>query len=59
MTEQDVSDHDRLICIDVKVTELKKQFSNHLSHHFRYSIMAWGVALSAIVGLIVIVIKVL
>jgi len=49
MKEQ--SDHDLLICIDVKLKTLTKHFENHLSHHFRYNILAWTIALGAIVTL--------
>ena len=45
------NDHDILICLEVKLKELKNDFENHLVHHFRYSIMAWGIALTAIVTL--------
>lgn len=51
------TDHDLLIAMNEKLTELGKQFSNHLSHHFRYSLMAWGIALSAIVTLVVFIVK--
>ena len=53
------TDHDILIRVETKQNALMKQFSNHLSHHFHYSIMAWGIALSAVVSLAIIVIKVL
>jgi len=55
----DRNDHDILICLEVKLKELKADFENHLIHHFRYSIMAWGVALGAIVTLAIALIKVL
>lgn len=42
------TDHDLLICIDVKLKELKNNFTNHLQHHFRYSIMAWGIAATSL-----------
>lgn len=48
-----MNDHDLLICIDAKLKELKIQFDNHLQHHFRYNIMAWGIALAALIGLII------
>ena len=44
---------ERLIKIETILEDLKKDFDNHLSHHFRYSIMAWGIALAALVGLII------
>lgn len=52
-------DHDLLIEINTILKELKIDFDNHLSHHFRYSILACGVALSAIVTLAIALIKVL
>lgn len=55
----DRNDHDILICLEVKLKELKIDFENHLIHHFRYSIMAWGVALGAIVTLAIALVKVL
>jgi len=57
MSEQ--TDHDLLICIDAKLKVLKEQFENHLNHHFRYSLMAWGIALGAIVTLAIGLIKLL
>ncbi len=53
-----MSDHDDLIEIKTKLNILMSQFDNHLKHHFRYNILAWTVALGAIVSLAVIVIKV-
>lgn len=47
------SDHDIIICLEVKMRELKEQFDNHLQHHFRYNVMAWGIALAALIGLII------
>lgn len=48
-----MEDHDLLIRMNEKLDELKLQFNNHLSHHFRYNIMAWGIALAALIGLLV------
>lgn len=48
----DKSDHDLLICIDVKLKELKTGFENHLQHHFRYTIMAWTATIGLVVALI-------
>lgn len=53
------TDHDLLICIDVKLKELREDFKNHLSHHFRYNVMAWSVALGAIVSLVLVIVKIL
>ena len=54
-----MSDHDLLIESVTILKELKVDFDNHLSHHFRYSMLACGVALSAIVTLAIALIKVL
>jgi len=59
MTDEKRSDHDVLICLEVKLEEIKTDFENHLVHHFRYSIMAWGVALGAIVTLAIALVKAL
>lgn len=55
----DDEDHDILIRLEVILKELKIDFDNHLKHHFRYSVMAWGIALGAIVTLAIALIKVL
>jgi len=54
-----VNDHDLLIRIDVRTEKIEKWCSNHDVHHFRYTMLAWGVALSAIVTLAIALIKVL
>lgn len=54
-----MNDHDLLIEAITILKELKVDFDNHLKHHFRYSMLAWGVALSAIVTLAIALIKVL
>ena len=48
-----MNDHDLLIKINTILEELKTDFNNHLSHHFRYSVMAWGIVLVALIGLII------
>lgn len=53
------NDHDLLIEAITILKELKTDFENHLVHHFRYSLLAWGVALSAIITLAIALIKVL
>lgn len=53
------SDHDLLVEVNTILKELKVDFDNHLVHHFRYNLLAWGVALSAIVTLAIALIKVL
>ena len=42
-----------LVCIDTKVDELRTQFDNHLSHHFRIALVLLGITGSAIVALLV------
>ena len=49
-------DHDLLICIDVKLSELKAQFSNHLKHHFLFGLAALTTAVTAVVALIIVLI---
>lgn len=56
---KEMNHHDLLIEMNVILKELKKDFDNHLAHHFRYNILACGVALSAIVTLAIALIKVL
>ncbi len=46
-----------LMCIDTKLNELKIQFENHLSHHFRITLVLLGVTCSAIIGLLVALLK--
>jgi hypothetical protein len=41
-----MSDHDLLICIDVKQSEFGKQLSNHLKHH-------WAVNLTLLSALLI------
>lgn len=48
-----MTNEERLIKIEIILEGLKKDFDNHLTHHFRYSIMAWGLALAALIGLII------
>lgn len=44
---------ERLAVIETKLDKLIQDFENHLNHHFRYSIMAWGIALAALIGLLI------
>lgn len=44
--------------IKTNIQWLIKSQDNHLMHHMRYSIMAFGAALSAITALIILVIKI-
>jgi len=50
---------ERLVKIETDVCYLKKAMDNHLSHHFRYTIMAFSVALGALATLATIIIKVI
>jgi len=50
-------DHDKIIEINVKLDGLIEQFSNHLKHHFRYSILAWSITLTALISLILMILK--
>lgn len=43
-----LSDHDLLLCLDVKLSELKIQFSNHLKHHEKVSDRQWAVTIAAL-----------
>jgi hypothetical protein len=54
-----MNDHDLLVEVNTILKELKRDFENHLIHHFRYSILAWSVALGAIITLAIALIKVL
>jgi hypothetical protein len=49
----DKHDHDLLICIDVKLRELKTQFDNHLKHHAAITICALAAALSALATVLI------
>lgn len=42
-----------LIRVDERTERIDIWCTNHDVHHFRYNIMAWGIALSAIIGLVV------
>jgi len=54
-----MNDHDNIIEIKTILKELKTDFENHLSHHFRYTLLAWSIAAGAIVTLAIALIKVL
>lgn len=56
---ENLTDHDLLIRIDERTIEFQRKMDNHLRHHFRYSIMAWGITLSTLVSLVIVVIKVI
>ena len=42
-----------LIRVDERTERIDMWCNNHDVHHFRYNIMAWGIALSAIIGLVI------
>lgn len=46
------TDHDLLIQMDVKLDELKLQFTNHLKHHATYTYLAFATMLGLIGTLI-------
>ncbi len=50
-------DRELLIRIDERTKTFEQQMTNHLVHHFRYSILAWAVTIGAIVSLILIIVK--
>jgi len=56
---KEMNDHDLLIRIDERTVRMEKWCSNHDVHHFRYTMLAWSVALGAIVTLAIALIKVL
>jgi len=41
-----------LIRLDERVERIDRWCSNHDRHHFRYNLMAWGIALASIIALI-------
>ena len=44
---------ERTLHIDKDVGRIDVWCTNHLAHHFRYGIMAWGIALTATAALVV------
>ena len=52
-------DRELLVRIDERLKRLEKWAYNHDTHHLRYNLLAWSVALGAIVSLVITVIKVL
>ena len=42
-----------LIRVDERTKRLDTWANNHDTHHFRYNLMAWGIALAAIITLAV------
>ena len=58
------TDHDLLVRIDERSRAYEHRMDgfdvkmdNHLKHHFRYNILAWTVALGAIVSLILVILR--
>ena len=51
------TDHDLLVRIDERTKTFERQMENHLKHHLRYSLLAWSVALGAIIRLILVVVR--
>jgi len=49
---QDMSDHDILIELNVKMDLQEKQFSNHLHHHWMITITALSAALTGFLGFV-------
>ncbi len=47
------SDHDLLVCLNVKVETLSTHFTNHLHHHFLYTMALFTGFLSLVGGVIV------
>ena len=52
-----MNDHDLLVRIDERTKTFEQQMTNHLAHHFRYTILAWSVSIGAIISLILIIVK--
>lgn len=52
-----MTDHDILIRLDEKVDDMREKLRNHLLHHFRYTLLAWSIAGSTIVALILLILK--
>lgn len=59
-----ISDHDLLIRIDERTEDLhkemkdiRKDFNNHLQHHFYQNLTAWSAALAAIGALVLALLK--
>lgn len=52
-------DRELLIRVDERSERVERWCYNHDSHHFRFMLLAWGVALSAIITLAIALIKVL
>ncbi len=52
-----MTNKEMLVCIDVKLSELKVQFENHLLHHFRIALVLLGITSSAVVGILIALVR--
>ena len=52
-----MSDHDILIQVNVKLDELKKQFDNHLKHHWAISVTLLSITITSLISVLVMVLK--
>ena len=52
-----MNDHDIIVEMNIKLDELKLQFSNHLRHHFQYSFYIFTVCIGLIVTLVVLLLN--
>lgn len=50
-------DRELLVRIDERLKRLEKWAYNHDTHHFRYNLLAWTVALGAIISLILVIVR--
>ncbi len=53
MSEKRPTNREMLFCMDVKLTELGKQFSNHIKHHWMVTIPMMTITGGAIAALII------
>lgn len=54
--QEDMSDHDILVRVDERTKTLITWATNHDAHHFRYNLLAWSIAITAIISLIVFIV---
>lgn len=47
-----LSDHDLLICMDVKMTELRTQMDNHLAHHWAVELAMAAALITALAAIV-------
>lgn len=52
-----MTNKEHLICIDVKLSELKKQFSNHLTSHARYTYLIIASTIGIFASLFMLIFK--